>query len=152
MIIDVSHKRITILFLVISLLLYNTSFAYVDLDSSQHSPFEITPCEIYRFHQMKPSGSGFVYNKDTGKLLFSGGLHRCKCGAVVICQGRPEFGLPIRLYITITAISMGESFQKEPWYRRLLWPVYNWANVDLFEVRYTNSHMLMGYRFIPITY
>lgn len=148
---DFINKRIISLLVLISLLLCDTSFVSAEVPYLRPHGLELAPCPLYQFHKMMPSGAGWVYDKDTGEKLFGGGLYKCDCGDVVICEGRPEIGEALGQYITTTVNSMQANFKRKPHnFNSLNWPVFNWAYVSPSDVCYTNSNKIEGYRFIRV--
>jgi len=148
MIENFTYKRIIYLLVVISLLLCNTSFVFAEVARLRPIGFEFAPCSLYQFHKMGPSSAGWVFDKDTGEKLFGGGLYKCDCGAVVICEGRPEIGGALGKYITTSVNSIQADFKRKPYGFDLYnWPTFNWAYVSPSDVCYTNSNRIEGYRF-----
>jgi hypothetical protein len=144
-----TYKRIISLLVVIKLLLCNLSLGFAEESRFRPIGFEFAPCTLYQFHKMRPSGSGWVYDKETGEELFGGGLYKCDCGEVVICEGRPEIGEALGQYITTTVNSMQADFKRKPYKSNLLkWRVFNWAYVSPSDICYTKSNRIEGYRFI----
>ena len=121
---DFTYKRIISLLVLISLLLCNTSLVFAEVPRLRPFGFELAPCPLYQFHKMMPSSAGWVYDKDTGEKLFGGGLYKCDCADVVICEGRPEIGGALGKYITTSVNSLQADFKRKPY-------GFNWFNWPL---------------------
>ena len=148
---DLIYKSTICLLVVISLLLCDTKFVFAEGPYLRPKGLEFAPCPLYQFHKMMPSSSGWVYDKDTGEKLFGGGLYKCDCGAVIICEGRPEIGEALGKYITTSVNSIQADFKRKPFGFNLFnWYVFDWAYVGPSDVCYTNSNRIEGYRFYRV--
>lgn len=152
----------TLILVFLSLVFCHINFVFAEAPRQRAFGFELDPCgsDFYHnngIHEMKPVGPGVVYDKDTHEKLFGGGIYKCSCRAIIICEGRPEIGEALGYYIKTNENSLQKDFERKPkiskwriinWIHGLLSPVFNWAYVLPAGVYYTKSNKLECYRFI----